>query len=73
MFKAMMNFLQFSVDCLRPQVSCKVVCMCGSRDFFRGSAPDGQKTAWTTIFLILFSVLNLFYRLQMGSNGFTTE
>ena len=34
-----------------------------------GSRPDGQKTVWT----ILFLVINLFYSLQSGSNGFITE
>ena len=34
-----------------------------------GSRPDGQKTVWTMFFL----VLNLFYSLQRGSNGFITE
>ena len=30
------------------------------------SRPDGQKTVWTMFFL----VINLFYSLQSGSNGF---
>ena len=34
-----------------------------------GSRPDGQKTVWTVFFL----VINLFYNLQSGSNGFITE
>ena len=34
-----------------------------------GSRPDGQKTVWTMFFL----VVNLFYNLQSGSNGFITE
>ena len=34
-----------------------------------GSRPDGQKTVWTMFFL----VINLFYSLQRGSNGFITE
>ena len=34
-----------------------------------GSRPDGQKTVWTMFFL----VINLFYNLQSGSNGFITE
>ena len=34
-----------------------------------GSRPDGQKTVWTMFFL----VISLFYSLQSGSNGFTTE
>ena len=34
-----------------------------------GSRPNGQKTAWTMFFL----VINLFYSLQSGSNGFITE
>ena len=34
-----------------------------------GSRPDGQKTVWTMFFL----VINLFYSLQSGSNGFITE
>ena len=33
-----------------------------------GSRPDGQKTVWT-----MFLVINLFYSLQSGSNGFITE
>ena len=33
------------------------------------SRPDGQKTVWTMFFL----VINLFYNLQSGSNGFITE
>ena len=40
--------------------------------FFKGgggSRPDGQKTVWTTFFL----VLNLFYSLQRGSNDIITE
>ena len=44
--------------------------MRGSRNFGQGgSRPDGQKTSWTTFFI----VLNLFYSLQEGSNGFITE
>ena len=54
--------------------------MRGSRNFYKGgggggggggerSRSDSQKTAWTTIFL----VLNLFYSLQRGYNGFITE
>ena len=35
-----------------------------------GSWPNGQKTVWTMGF---FLVLNLFYSLQRGSNGFITE
>ena len=34
-----------------------------------GSRPDGQKTVWTMFFL----VINLFYSLQSGPNGFITE
>ena len=34
-----------------------------------GSRLDGQKTVWTMFFL----VINLFYSLQSGSNGFITE
>ena len=34
-----------------------------------GSRPDSQKTVWTMFVL----VLNLFYSLQRGSNGFITE
>ena len=34
-----------------------------------GSRPDGQKTVWTMFFL----VINLFYSLHSGSNGFITE
>ena len=34
-----------------------------------GSRPDGQITVWTMFFL----VINLFYSLQSGSNGFITE
>ena len=34
-----------------------------------GSRPNGQKTVWTMFFL----VINLFYSLQSGSNGFITE
>ena len=34
-----------------------------------GSRPDGQKTVWTMLFL----VINLFYNIQSGSNGFITE
>ena len=34
-----------------------------------GSRIDGQKTVWTMFFL----VINLFYSLQSGSNGFITE
>ena len=34
-----------------------------------GSRPDCQKTVWTMFFL----VINLFYSLQRGSNGFITE
>ena len=37
--------------------------------FSGGSRSDGQKTVWTMFFL----VLNLFYSLQRGSNGFITE
>ena len=48
--------------------------MRGSRNFFRegggGVKPDGQKTVWMTL---LFLILNLFYSLQRGSNGFITE
>ena len=43
--------------------------MRGSRIFSGGSRPYGQKTVWTNFFL----VLNLFYSLQRGSNGFITE
>ena len=47
--------------------------MRGSRNFCQGggggSKPDGQKTVWTMFFL----VINLFYSLQSGSNGFITE
>ena len=48
--------------------------MRGSRNFCQagggggGSRPDGQKTVWT-----MFLVINLFYSLQSGSNGFITE
>ena len=34
-----------------------------------GAKPDGQKTVWTMFFI----VINLFYNLQSGSNGFITE
>ena len=34
-----------------------------------GLRPDGQKTVWTMLVL----VINLFYNLQSGSNGFITE
>ena len=34
-----------------------------------GSRPDGQKTVWTMLVL----VIKLFYNLQSGSNGFITE
>ena len=34
-----------------------------------GSRPDSQITVWTMFFL----VINLFYNLQSGSNGFITE
>ena len=34
-----------------------------------GSRPDGQKTVWTMLVL----VINLLYNLQSGSNGFITE
>ena len=34
-----------------------------------GSRPDGQKTVWTMFFV----VINLFYSLQSGSNGFIKE
>ena len=34
-----------------------------------GSRPDGQETVWTMFFI----VINLFYSLQSGSNGFITE
>ena len=51
--------------------------MRGSRNFCQaggggvgGSRPDGQKTVWTLFF---FLVINLFYSLQRGSNGFITE
>ena len=52
--------------------------MRGSRNFCQaggggggggGSSSDGQKTVWTMFFL----VINLFYSLQRGSNGFITE
>ena len=47
--------------------------MRGSRNFCQagggGSRPDGQKTVWTMCFL----VINLFYNLQGGTNGFITE
>ena len=33
------------------------------------SRPDARKTVWTMFFL----VINLFYNLQSGSNGFITE
>ena len=33
------------------------------------SRPDGQKAVWTMFFL----VINLFYSLQSGSNGFITD
>ena len=33
-----------------------------------GSRPDGQKTVWT-----MFLVINIFYNLQSGSNGFITD
>ena len=46
--------------------------MRGSRIFTRGSRPDVQKTVSTTFFFFCF-VLNLFYSLQRGSNGFITE
>ena len=47
----------------------------GSRIFCRGrgSRPDGQKTAWTTFFFIIFSILSVFYTLQRGSNYFIAE
>ena len=41
--------------------------------------PDGQKTVWTFLFFCLFLlfffffVLNIFYGLHRGSNGFITE
>ena len=41
---------------------------CADPGFFTG---DGQKTAWTTFFVFL--VLNIFYSLQRGYNGFITE
>ena len=34
-----------------------------------GWRPDGQKAVWTMFFL----VINLFYSLQSGSNGFITD
>ena len=51
--------------------------MRGSRNFCQaggggggmGSRLDGQKTVWTMFFL----VINLFYSLQSGSNGFIKE
>ena len=48
--------------------------MRGSRDFCQAGAggwsrPDGQKRVWT----IFLCVINLFYSLQSGSNGFITE
>ena len=49
--------------------------MGGSRNFCQaggggmGSRLDGQKTVWTMFFL----VINLFYSLQSGSNGFIKE
>ena len=36
---------------------------------WEGSRPNDQKTVWTMFFL----VINLFYSLQSGSNGFITE
>ena len=44
--------------------------------YFRGggeSRPQGQKIVWTMFFLCFVLVLNLFYSLQRGSNGFVTE
>ena len=47
--------------------------MRGSRNFCQGgSRSEGQKTAWTTFFFS-FKLLNLFYSLQRGSNGFISE
>ena len=37
-----------------------------------GSRPDGQKTV-KTVWTMFFLVINLFYSLQSGSNGFITE
>ena len=52
--------------------------MRGSMKFCQGGVgggSDGQKIAWTTLFFFFcfLLVLNLFYSLQRGSNGFITE
>ena len=63
-----------------PGVTSRTGFMRGSRNFCQaggggggggggGSRFDGQKTVWTMFFL----VINLFYSLQSGSNGFITE
>ena len=59
---------------------CKNRNACADPDiFFRGggggggSGPDGQKIVWTTFFIFITVVLNLFYNLLRGSNGFITE
>ena len=44
-------------------------CQAGGGGGGMGSRLDGQKTVWTMFFL----VINLFYSLQSGSNGFIKE
>ena len=41
--------------------------------FCQGVRARRSENSLDYVYFILFSVLNLFYRLQMGSNGFTTD
>ena len=48
--------------------------MHGSRNFFKGgSGPTARNQPKRVFFFCFFFVLNLFYSLQRGSNGFITE
>ena len=38
-----------------------------------GSRPYSQKAVWAMFLCLFFLVINLFYSLQSGSNGFITE
>ena len=51
------------------KVYARIQDFCQARGGGGGSRPDGQKTVWT----MFFKVINLFYSLQSGSNGFITE
>ena len=47
------------------------LCQAGGGGGGMGSRLDGQKTVWTMF--VFFLVINLFYSLQSGSNGFIKE